>query len=510
MSDTTKIEQERQAAQHLLDSLKSLQERNRAGQFATPLPLAQEITQQLKALRGADKTPIHFIEPSLGTGAFYSALRTVFSEAEIAEALGIEFDPSVASVASQLWSNEGLNVVRGDFTTQTPIPRYNFLLANPPYVRHHHLTVLQKNTLQSAVHSSTGYAVHGLAGLYCYFLLLAHRWLSEGALAAWLIPSEFMDVNYGDVLRRYLTERVTLLQIHRAQPTDLQFSDALVSSAIVLYRVAPPSPDHLVRFSLGGRLDSPDQHQEIPVSALRRQRKWTQIATSSSGTTKATSVVLGDLFEIKRGIATGANEFFILSREEAIRRQLPERFLHPILPSPRYLSDQIIEAEFDGFPRIADQLVLIDCRLPLEQVQAHYPALATYLASGQHEGLDQRYLATKRTPWYRQEQRPVARFLCTYMGRNPFRFFWNQSQALAPNVYLLLYPRGVLQQTLQTTPGLYADIFAWLKNIEGVCLQDEGRVYGGALHKIEPRELGRVPVENTDWLTYPAKQMRLF
>ena len=50
---------------------------------------------------------------------------------------------------------------------------------------------------------------------YCYFMLLADAWMSDDSTSAWLIPSEFMDVNYGKVLRIYLTERVSLHQIHR-------------------------------------------------------------------------------------------------------------------------------------------------------------------------------------------------------------------------------------------------------------------------------------------------------
>jgi adenine-specific DNA-methyltransferase len=41
------------------------------------------------------------------------------------------------------------------------------------------------------------------------------------------------------------------------------------------------------------------------------------------------------LFYIKRGIATGANAFFILAAEQIERRGLPHEFFTPILPSPR-------------------------------------------------------------------------------------------------------------------------------------------------------------------------------
>jgi hypothetical protein len=49
-----------------------------------------------------------------------------------------------------------------------------------------------------------------------------------------------MDVNYGRVLKRYLTERVTLRRIHRFDASDVQFDDALVTSAVVVFENTPP------------------------------------------------------------------------------------------------------------------------------------------------------------------------------------------------------------------------------------------------------------------------------
>lgn len=60
--------------------------------------------------------------------------------------------------------------------------------------------------------------------------------MAEGGVAGWLVPSEFMDVNYGKGVKYYLLSRVTLLHIHRFDPNDVQFADALVSSAVVWFR----------------------------------------------------------------------------------------------------------------------------------------------------------------------------------------------------------------------------------------------------------------------------------
>jgi hypothetical protein len=58
----------------------------------------------------------------------------------------------------------------------------------------------------------------GLAGLYGHFIGLSHAWLAPDAISCWLVPSEFMDVNYGLAIKWYLLDRVTLLRIHRFDP----------------------------------------------------------------------------------------------------------------------------------------------------------------------------------------------------------------------------------------------------------------------------------------------------
>ncbi|MGH9172860.1 MAG: SAM-dependent DNA methyltransferase, partial [Vicinamibacterales bacterium] len=147
------------------------------------------------------------------------------------------------------------------------------------------------------------------------------------------------------------------------------------------------------------------------------------------------------------------------------------------------------------------QRFLLDCRLPEAEVRAKHPSLWKYLRSGITSGVDQRYLCRHRQPWYSQENRPPAPFLCTYMGRAtrksdvPFRFILNHSKATAANVYLLLYPRSPLASALKTDPDLYRAVWNALSGITGEMLTGEGRIYGGGLHKMEPKELANVPAD---------------
>lgn len=494
----------RLSEQERIDKLKSPLERNQWGQFATPPQLALDIAKYAhkhwrSILKG--KRQATFLDPAIGSGAFYYALRQVFSRDEVKLAAGIELDPLFAEAAKSLWGKSGLKVTQADFTTLSPATTFNLLLTNPPYVRHHHLERMAKERLKSQIEAELKLEISGLAGLYCHFMLLADKWLDEDALCIWLIPSEFMTVNYGVALKEYLTNNVTLLHIHRFQPEDVQFSDALVSSAIVVFRKSAPQKKNRVLFSLGGPLSKPHTLQKVPLAEIDITSKWTMYPRSDgkNSVTRSDDLSLGDLFSIKRGIATGDNKFFVLDRQVAKSHGIPPSFLRPILPSPRYLHESVIETADDGYPLLKNTSVLIDCSLPEDILKKQHPRFWDYLQTGKKAGVDQGYLVSRRTPWYSQERRGPAPFLCTYMGRatngragSPFRFIWNKSQATAANVYLLLYPKPLLQERLNADPDLYESIFRILCKITGDMFLKESRVYGGGLHKVEPKELARV------------------
>jgi adenine-specific DNA-methyltransferase len=494
------LEEERLVVQRKLDDQRSRAERNRLGQFATPPPLAGGIVAStLKLL--PERTRIRFLDPAFGTGSFYSALIGLVAETRLESALGFEIDRDFALAATRLWRPSGLELRSADFTLAPPPSdpgaKPNLLICNPPYVRHHHLDREAKVRLKMAVKQLLGIEVSGLSGLYGYFMLLSHAWMADDGVAAWLVPSEFMDVGYGQAIKRYLLERVETLRIHRFDPAEVQFEDALVSSCVVWFRKRQPMPGQSVVFSYGGSIEAPATERLVSAEELRLERKWTRFPTRAPRPASACAK-LSDFFIIRRGIATGANGAFIMTREQARERGLPAEYLRPILPGPRYLATDEVLADKEGAPRTEPQLVLLDCRMPESRVRAEHPALWRYLEDIRPD-VAGRYLCARRTPWYSQEYRPVAPFLCTYIVRakaRPFRFILNNSQAAAANVYLLLYPKPHVADALQADPGLKRRVWQALNRCGSSAMLDEGRVYGGGLHKLEPRELANVPADH--------------
>jgi len=387
-----------------------------------------------------------------------------------------------------------------DFTRATPSQRPNLIVCNPPYVRHHHVGNGDKVRLRALVKRLSGEDLSGLTGLYGYFLLLADVWMSPRGIAGWLIPSEFMDVNYGRAIKRYLLgNNVTLLRIHRFDPHDVQFDDALVSSAVVWLRKSPSPPGHAVEFAFGGSLTKPSVVTSVPLSDLRNAAKWSRFPSDATRAPTRVGVTLKDLFAIKRGVATGDNKFFVLSRDMINERQLPREAFRPVLPPPRGLLIDEVRADPMGGPEVPTPLFLLDCRIPEAQMAHDHPQLAAYLAEGRARGVHEGYLCSRRSPWYSQESRPAPPFLCTYMGRGslggrrPFRFILNHSLATATNVYLLMYLLPELATVIAANPGVKRSLWEALQRIDVDQLVREGRVYGGGLHKLEPKELANAP-----------------
>jgi len=495
-----------------LDSLKTAKERNQRGQFATPPTLSLEIAKHVWGRMTRGKRALSFLDPAIGTGSFFGAYLQAFPQSRRGDATGIELDPLFADAASRVWAKRGLTVLRGDFTRQKPGSKYDVILTNPPYVRHHHLSAGEKRRMGMLVQETTGLRLNGLAGLYCYFLLIAHEWLAEDGIAAWLVPSEFMDVNYGSEVKRYLTEKVRLLQIHRFCPSDVQFEDALVSSAVVVFQKAKCQPGHTAVFSFGGTLSRPAISRAISLDDLRGTAKWTALPHPESNGHLIGAVTLGDLFTVKRGLATGNNDFFIVPRGSLEQLGIPAGVVRPILPSPRYLKQEVIQADASGWPLLDRQLALIDCSFSKEEIGLKWPQFAKYLRAGEKQGIHEGYLASRRVPWYSQEKRDPAPFVCTYMGRNrsrPFRFIQNYSVATAANVYLLLYPKPHVTQQMTRKAN---EVFAALQAIGPEHFFSQGRVYGGGLHKMEPAELMRLPAEPIAEIlgVKLGRQLRLF
>ncbi|MBK6538493.1 MAG: N-6 DNA methylase [Ignavibacteria bacterium] len=78
------------------------------------------------------------------------------------------------------------------------------------------------------------FKLNGLTNLYTLFLLKSIYQLNENGRAAFIIPSEFLNSDFGKLIKSYLIKSKTLRHIAVINFKENVFNDALTTSAIIL------------------------------------------------------------------------------------------------------------------------------------------------------------------------------------------------------------------------------------------------------------------------------------
>ena len=475
----TEEERERELLQAFYDKKHSPDERNFFGQFATPYVLTSAIVKDAVSRLCS---PRKVLEPACGTGAFISAIKDILPEAQIT---GIEKNAELSSIARGLWDDKNTHILIGNFfDIVSTLHDFDLLITNPPYTRHHHLTQKEKIQYGELCFSSSGKRLSQLAGLHAYFILAGMAAVKENGIASWLLPAELFSVNYGSVIREYVTSCTTVERLHFFDSKDLQFHDALVSSCVLVVRKKVAQEKDLVEITYGD-FNFPEKKIFLTIHQLKHIKKWQHLFRLGES---AKTVTIGDFFDVKRGISSGADTFYAKEKSFWHSIGISDEWLIPVLPSPRMIKGEVVEAGRDHWPKDYQRAFL---SISPELSEGCLPAAIRKYLSSCPDKIRNGYTARHRKKWYSIERRDPAPIVCTYMSRSnthPFRFIRNKTVAVVTTSYLCLYPKQYM------TMEKIDELCMRLNRISPAELIRSGREYGGGLRKLEPRELLSVPM----------------
>jgi len=477
-----------------------MHDRRVTGTILTPPELALDV---VGAALGemSNGTPIEFGDPAIGTGIFFASLVSLAPADRIRSAYGFETDRRRGLETARRWGRIPLRVIIGDFlVARDEAPRRNLVIANPPYLRYERQNRAEMRAAEQTIAAETNLAFLPRSNLYVHFLLAAHRWMAPGAVAAWVIPSEFLSSRYGATVRRYLTHKVQLVRLHTYEADEQVFDNARVSPSVVVFKNSPPIGSMEARISAGGTMGVPVHSAKVPVGSLDPQTSWAPRALflpRRSGSTRSTQ--LGEFFRIRRGIATGGNGFFVLSDALSNELRVPRRWKRAVLPKARYLNESVVYGDADGTPQLERRLWLIDSDEAIVDVEAEAPEFARYLR-GMPPKVASGVLVQRRSHPFKQETVKTPLFVFVSMARSHTevqkgRFILNLSDAVALNNYHLLYPRAHVERWLDEGVTTPMELLEKLQSIPESELLAVGRRHAANLVKLEPADLRMVRLD---------------
>lgn len=468
------------------------------GQFWTPDWVAEAMVAY--TILGESDT---IFDPAVGAGAFFRAAKKIERERGLHLHLcGTEIDPNALLQAErgELSPGDLANVKITDFVLQPPQESYQAIVANPPYIRHHRLPSSIKSQLKIFSRQTIGVSLDGRAGLHVYFLIRALQLLKKNGRLAFIMPADTCEGIFAPVLWKWITANYCLEAVITFTPQASPFPNVDTNPLIFLIRnstsgvtfqwakVRRAGTNQLKVWASGGLTGTPNDDLYIC-----RRNISEAIATGFSrppSKTTNTEFVLADFANVLRGIATGANEFFFLTRRRARELKLPSEFLLPAIGRTRDISgDQITQQLLEDLDRAGRPTLLFapDGR----EIESFPSAMREYLLTGQGAGLNKRPLIAQRRPWYKMEKRRVPPILFAYLGRRNARFIRNFAGVMPLTGFLCVYPR-------QEDNNFTDKLWKILQHPETIAnLNLVGKSYGDGAIKVEPRALEKLPIPSS-------------
>ena len=467
-------------------AIRSPGERRPLGQTYTPHPIIEAM------LRWASDhgTPTRVVDPGAGSGRYLLAAGRRFPEAELH---GSDVDPLAtlmlrANLAAAGLAGRARSHLGDDRALALPEAEGPTLfIGNPPYVRHHQIAPEWKAWLLQTARRH-GLHASALAGLHVHFFLATAEYGRRGDFGAFITSSEWLDVNYGALVRRLLLDELGGQSLHVLAPEAQPFSDATTTGAITCFRIGDTVPAMKVRrvesVSDLGRLA---KGRSVSRQRLTETNRWS-VLTRVTPALPEGHVELGELCRVHRGTVTGANAVWV--RRDA-HPDLPERVLFPSITRARELFGAGARlGSLDALRRVVDLPVDLDVFDAAERRQ-----IDRFLREARARGVPEGYIASNRRAWWSVGLRAAAPILATYMARRPPAFVRNDAGARHINIAHGLYPR---EEMTDAVLDRLAD------HLRAAVTLAQGRTYAGGLVKFEPREMERIPVPGPDMLTEGA------
>ena len=359
------------------------------------------------------------LDPSCGDGVFVelaaTRLRALGASAESVARLihALDLNPQAARITAETLSGIlgvpvqvhaasffSLEPPGALFSTLNPV---DTVIGNPPYIRYQSFTGLSRGEALTRA-TDAGVNLTRLASSWAHFVAHAVTFLKPKGRLALILPAELVHAAYAAPLRRFLREsfaEVTVISFKRAVFPGAQ------ESVVILLANGKGEPHQNLRLL---ELESGKDLQDLTESLERAEvfengsepTKWVPGYTRNRSALCLTRLQnnglfcpLGQIGKASIGFVSGANEFFVLTPNEARALGLPKKSLRPALVRARQIPSLVITRKDIVAMQEEDQRCLL--WLPGPSLTR---AEMAYVQKGEADGLHKRYKCRVRTPWY--------------------------------------------------------------------------------------------------------------
>ena len=288
--------------------------RKKFGQYFTPPKVARIMAEWVMK----DK-PQTILDPAFGLGVFYDEIIKINYSSEV-EFIGYEIDEHILSYYDPNRNNH-LKIINTDYL-EAKTGTFDGIICNPPYMRFQKF--LKRHDVLPKIEKQIGKKLTGYSNIASVFLVKSLSELNDDGSLAYIMPFEFFNTGYGKEIKKSLLQKHLLKHIIIFENEKEIFPDATTTVCILLCKKDDNDEDiKITQIKTEEEIKrlsdiNNSYHRQIKTIELPYNKKWSPIILSLFSEQKIPVGFcrLNMYGLVKRGIATGANEFFALTKSD--------------------------------------------------------------------------------------------------------------------------------------------------------------------------------------------------
>lgn len=473
-------------------------ERRVLGRYDTPRPLAQALADW--AVRDVRES---VLEPSCGGGVIVKSViarRRELGAKDVADGIwACDIDPRALTETRRHLAPDKPKLVLKNFLS-LPLSafggtKFNVILGNPPYVRLHTMDsetreVARKSLAESGI-------LDAKASLWAYFPIHAFKMLASGGRMGWILPEIVLHSDYGKQVLNWakqnfqrciavsLRERCFLADGAKERVVILLLEGAGQQAAREIEMVEFATANECI--AVLPDLTHPKSPQLPQLNGHAVPHLVSQFAATAAQVIENSGEVkkLGDFADVKIGVVTGNNGFFLLSEDQRSMAKLSKRHFQRIISKFTHLGEGfhfVGETSNDSSEKNSLRALLL-CPKPASADKRLIEYLDTYPIAdiAKNKTMD------KRQDWQVPQLGSVPDAFFQYMGKYGPRMVLNDGTHYCTNTIHRIFFKKRLSQSKRR-----AICLSLHSSYSQLSAEFEGRQYGSGVLKLEPSEVGRL------------------
>lgn len=432
------------------------------------------------------------LDPAVGNSIF---LKKIVQNYESCILEGYEVDKKILSFFGNPANAKIHNL---DYLTNDWDKKYDAIVCNPPYSKFQ--SIDNRKEIIEKILDNTGIKFSSYTNLYIYFLLKSIYQLTPQGKLAYIIPTEFLNSKYGEQIKEVLIEKRLINEIINFENDSELFFNATTTSCILLLDKTIKNEIKFYNLKSIDELNGINDKNCIRVkyeniSPKEKWRCYLKHENTKSNKEFKNIKKISEFCSVKRGIATGDNAFFCLSKSKMDKYKIPIQSVSNCICKSADVSNPIFQkSDFETLKENDKTVFLLDISENDEYL------IKDYISIGINEGVNKKYLPANRKKWYIMEQKDIAPIWVSSACRDRIKFIRNLTNSKSLTTFHSIF----INKNYEKDTDLIFCYF--LTPIAQNLINDNRKELGNGLNKFQPNDLNSANMLDLNIITREDRQ----